>query len=223
MAASRVLYAFFDGDVMVYVGQSNNLASRHWLHRRDATDKTSRLYRRWRELETLGRSLTLRVLAVLPDCRCYVGEMERDMIAKVGLIEDGGTLLNMRRSSLPHDPAGYPVEATEKMSAKAKAWRAANREALIAKHRQIGQQPEYRAAQATKQREIWARPGEREARLAKQHSAEVQATRAAEMKRRWADPAFKAKMAKRKPSTWTDERRASHAEKCRATLARNKG
>lgn len=212
MPQSYRLYVFTDGDVMFYVGITNNLNTRLWLHRRDSAVSGHRVYKRIRDLERAGRPHRVEVLAEYSD-RHTATIAERDMIARIGLIEDGGTLLNAKRSSVRGDKAGYIEPAVRRMSQASKQWLAdpknadRNRAKLAAIHARDG----YAEAQAAKQREIWDRPGEREARLAKQHSDEVQAKRKAEMQRRWADPVFREKMAQRRPKTWTDDERAKHS------------
>ena len=212
-----LLYGFFDGDVMVYVGVTKNFHGRLWLHRRDAERRRYPIYQLWMQRIDEGAPLEFRALQEFDD-RPSALRAERDMIAAIGIVEDGGTLLNRRRSSI--GPAGYVEEALKLMSEASKRAHLNPEYARQMRERvqRMAADPAYRASQSAKLKAAWSDPEYRERAVAIQHSDEVQAKRAARMKRLWADPVFREKMAKRRPKTWTDEGRAAQ----RAMMLGNK-
>ena len=218
------LYGVMDGDVMVYVGIAHSFRYRQNKHFHDAADSRHAwrpLYQLMTQRQAEDRPLCFVELQTFPDRRSAL-IAERDMIAKLSIVEDGGSLLNERRSSVPGESAGYVVGVLKRISDASKR---ANekpeyRRQLSERARRMAADPAYRVAQSEKLKAAWSDPEYRERATAIQHSDEVQAKRVAEMKRRWADPSFREKMAKRRPKTWTDEERAAHGDKCRATLKR---
>lgn len=214
MARFRVLYAFVDGAVVFYVGQCRHFYRRLGVHRFDAKTKQQRVYRYIRGAQSEGRTIEVQVLAILPDDSVFARLVEQLVIADIGLVEDGGSLLNGRRSSI--GPAGYIEEAIAKMSEGSKR---ISYDVRSESQRKTNTDPARRALLSKKLKAAWSDPNYRERAGAIQRSPEVQAKRSAEMKRRWADPEFRKKMAKRAPRTWTEEARATHGDKCRATLA----
>lgn len=213
------LYYVMDGDVMVYVGVAHNFPSRLWLHKLDGTRRDYPLYQLMRRRREEGRELQFVKLTEFPDRRSAL-EAERDLIAQHGIVEDGGSLLNQRRSGI--GPAGFSEAALKKISEAAKraSEKPEYKRQLSERAKRMAADPAYREAQSGKLKAAWADPEYRDRAVAIQNSDEVQAKRAARMKARWADPAFREKMAKRRPRTWSDEARATHGDKCRATLKR---
>jgi predicted GIY-YIG superfamily endonuclease len=218
---THTLYGIMDGDLMIYVGVARRLSSRQWLHRRDAERRLLHpLYQLMRERAGEGRPVTFVALAEFPDRHTAI-EAERDLIAQHGMAEDGGPLLNERRSGI--GPAGFSKAALERVREGTRQALASPdaREGLRQRQaQQMAADPDYAAKRSNKMKAHWSDPVYRDRELTRQHSAEVQAKRAAEMKRRWADPAFREKMARRRPKTWTDEERATHGDKCRVAHAR---
>jgi predicted GIY-YIG superfamily endonuclease len=201
MARQWSIYALWDDDVMFYVGATGTaLSDRMSMHRWFAHQvPTGRADDRLREkILKLGDDLRVEILGTYPDRQSAL-YAERDLIAKVGIEEDGGPLLNTRRSSI--GPAGFTKAVRERISQGTKQ-ALANPESLQKKRDlQAAQQaadPEYAERRRRKMKSLWDDPQYRERELAKQHSAEVQAKRSAEMKRRWADPEFRKKMAQRR-------------------------
>ena len=214
----RVLYAFVDGEAVFYIGQTANFYDRLSVHRSEAKSKDTRLYRYIRAAKAEGRMIDVQVLAILPDDSVFARMVEQLVIADIGIIEDGGSLLNGRRSSI--GSAGYIEEAISKMSAGSRNRSKTSRQNGHAKA--MASDAEYVEKRQRAMKAKWANPEYRAREVAKQNSDQVQAIRRERMQRLWSDPAFKEKMAKRRPRTWTDEARATHGDKCRATLAGKK-
>ena len=205
MVHTWAVYAFWDTDVMFYVGvTSTDLPRRiymhHWFAKRDERDPLKR------RVMALGDHLRVESVATFPERRQAL-LCERDLIAQVGIEEDGGTLMNTKRSSI--GPAGYTKAVLKKISDAAKR---ANekpeyRRQLRERARRMAADPERRAELSQKLKDHWSDPDAHERALAIQHSDEVQAKRAAEMKRRWDDPAFREKMKQRRTPWETGGRR----------------
>lgn len=199
MVRTWSVYTFWDANVMFYVGvTSTNLPRRiymhHWFAKRDERDPLKR------RVLALGDRLRVECVATFPERRQAL-VCERDLIAKVGIEEDGGPLMNTRRSSI--GSAGYTKAVLKKMSVAAKR---ANekpeyRKQLRERAQRMAADPSYRGSLSEKLKAAWSDPEYRQRAVAIQRSDEVQAKRAARMKRLWADPAFREKMAKRR-SPW---------------------
>lgn len=198
----RVIYAFVDdlGEVF-YVGECRDFYWRLAKHRRELEDRQHlRVYRRIKEIKAAGGTVWIQVLATVPDDLVYARILEALIIADIGLVDDGGTLLNSRRSSI--GPAGYIEESIRRISNAAKRQWQRDRDVIIAaqnkgkadpeakeRHRlaHVGlkRTPEALAKQSATMKRLYA-----EGRHGSISEDNIR-KRSERMKAHWADPVYK--------------------------------
>lgn len=194
----RTIYAFVDdlGEIF-YVGQCRDFYFRLAKHRRELDERQHlRVYRHIKEIKAAGGTAWVQVLAVVPDDTVYALCLEALIIEDIGLIEDGGTLLNSRRSSI--GPAGYIEESIRRISNAAKRQWQRDRDRIIAAQNAGKANPE--AKERHRQAHVGKRPtAETRAKMSAGQRASYASGKRNEAAHRpgpakqWQDPGWRAK------------------------------